>query len=351
LEKGGNSRRRRTSGLGLEHGSQKGKRRTFSDLVDVNVRDLKYEDHDAEVNEFEEHSKDFFAHLASKNRSKHTISFYRSKLNNWRRELEALGLSLSVHEISRKTIEEFVYRHVHEKGLKYSSAANTLRGVKAFANFLERTGVIETHGFHEFVIGESKADPIQTFSEAQIARLLAQPNPEFFTGVRDYTIILLLLETGVRLRELCDLRLSDVDLDDRLLRVLGKNQSFRYVPYQAHFANVLRQYLKVRGDSETDALFITVDDDPIKGRTVQDALKKYAKAANISGVRVSPHTFRHTFAKMYVQNGGDPFSLQKILGHSTMDMVRKYVNMFGSELDEAHRKFSPLNNFFKRQRR
>ena len=323
------------------------KRRTFSDLVDVNVRDFEVPSEQVTDN-FDDYVKDFIAYTTSKNRSKGTISFYRDKLSNWRRELDTLGLSTSVHDISLEAIEAFVHNHVYKKGLRYSSAVNTLRGVKAFANYLKSRGVIESHGFDKFVIGKGENTPIQTFSETEVHQLLSQTDPKLFVGIRDYTIILTFLESGMRLRELCDLRLSDVDFDDRVLRVFGKNQSFRYVPFQAKYAGILRQYIKVRGKSTTDKLFITHDDDPIKGRTVQDALRKYGKRAGIPpDVRVSPHTFRHTFAKWYIQNGGDPFSLQKILGHSTMDMVRTYVNMFGKELDEAHRKFSPLNNLFR----
>src|SRR5699024_6446452 len=132
-----------------------------------------------------------------------------------------------------------------------------------------------------------------------------------------------------------------------LIRIFGKDQNLRYDPFQAHFGRVLRPYLKIRRDSATDAIFITHDDAPMQGRSVQDMLRKYGKQASITDVRVSPHTFRHTFAKMYIQNEGDPFSLQKILGHSTMEIVRRYVNMFGKELDEAHRKFSPLSKLFR----
>src|SRR5699024_7725611 len=163
--------------------------------------------------DFDDHVKDFMAHLSSKNQSKHTLSFYKAKLMNWRRELDIIGLPARVHDINLRAIEAFVHHHVHMKGLRYSSAANTLRGVKAFANYLEKTGVIETHGFHEFVIGESNAKPIETFNESDIFRLLEQIDPKRFTGIRDYMIKLTFLETGMRLRELCDLKLADVDFD------------------------------------------------------------------------------------------------------------------------------------------
>src|SRR5690625_6910135 len=86
-------------------------------------------------------------------------------------------------------------------------------------------------------------------------------------------------------------------------------------------------------------------------KAVQDRIAKYGRMANITNVRCSPHTFRHTFAKMSIRNGADVFALQKILGHQTLDMVRTYVNLFSTEVAEAHRKFSPMENLYRRDRK
>ncbi|QRG67717.1 tyrosine-type recombinase/integrase [Brevibacillus choshinensis] len=89
-------------------------------------------------------------------------------------------------------------------------------------------------------------------------------------------------------------------------------------------------------------IFLTAFGDPLTPNIFSRRLKQYAMKGKISGIRVSPHTFRHTFAKYYILNGGDPFSLQNILGHSTMDMVRKYVQMYSEDVKIQHNKFSPL---------
>src|SRR5690625_7130255 len=78
--------------------------------------------------------------------------------------------------------------------------------------------------------------------------------------------------------------------------------------------------------------------------SVRRRIEKYGRQAGITNVRCSPHTFRHTFAKMSVQNGADLFTLQKILGHKTLDMVRRYVNMFSEDTKRAHERFSPMEN-------
>lgn len=83
---------------------------------------------------------------------------------------------------------------------------------------------------------------------------------------------------------------------------------------------------------------------PLSKRHFQERIHDLGKAALITGVRVSPHTFRHTFAKLFILNGGDAFSLQAILGHSTLDMVRHYVNLFSSDVQEQHKKYSPIEN-------
>lgn len=328
------------------------KRRTFANVVDVNVRDFEITEAELSaepIDTFGELVPRFIAHVVAKNAAPSTVKYYRTKLFLWRDRIESIGVSSDVRNITVETIERFIADHTQVRGLKYSSALTTLRAVKAFANYLKNIAkVIDSHGFDDFVLAKSEPPLVRTFNEAEILQMLGQTNPKLFVGIRDYTIMLTFLETGIRLRELCDIKLGDVDFDDRLIKIWGKDQKFRYVPFQRPYAKVLRQYLKVRGKSVSDTLFITHDDEPIRGRSIQDALKKYGKGANISSdIRVSPHTFRHTFAKMYVQNGGDPFSLQKILGHATMDMVRVYVNMFGKELDEAHRKFSPLQRILR----
>src|SRR5699024_9723493 len=154
-------------------------------------------------------------------------------------------------------------------------------------------------------------------------------------------------ETGIRLRELADIRLKDVKIQDRYIVIHGKNQSIRHVPFQTKYAKRLRQYLKVRGICDSDALFITQDNEKMARRSIQQAISRLGKQAGILDKRVSPHTFRHTFAKWFIKNGGNIFALQKILGHSTLDMVRTYVNLFSSEVDDEHRKASPLNNIIK----
>jgi integrase/recombinase XerD len=103
----------------------------------------------------------------------------------------------------------------------------------------------------------------------------------------------------------------------------------------------LKRFMKIRGDLDHDYLFIGRSNKPLKNKSIQDRITLYGNMAQINK-RVSPHTFRHTFAKFYITNGGDAFSLQQILGHTSTEMTRKYVLLFGTDLRQMHRKFSPI---------
>ncbi|MTI83935.1 MAG: hypothetical protein FH756_08505 [Firmicutes bacterium] len=139
-----------------------------------------------------------------------------------------------------------------------------------------------------------KGEPIQAFTKDQVARLLEQPDRTTFTGFRDYTIFLLLLDTGIRLAELCGLRTQDVDLKEGMVKVSGKGSS-GHVPFSTRCARILEKYLYYRDlrPNDSDHLFTSIRGTALSRSTIQDQFKKYGKKANIFDVRVSPHTMRH----------------------------------------------------------
>jgi integrase/recombinase XerD len=99
-------------------------------------------------------------------------------------------------------------------------------------------------------------------------------------------------------------------------------------------------------DFQSEWLFVTYEGKPLSDNTVRKDLQELGRKAKIENKRVSPHTFRHTGALFYVMNGGDPFSLQKILGHSDMSMVRKYIQMTNTDIKKQHNLFSPISTIY-----
>jgi integrase/recombinase XerD len=254
-----------------------------------------------------------------------------------------MAVDLRPIDVERDHIESLIEEKQSE-GAADSTINMYLRGWRAFFNWLHNEGFIVDNPMANVKLIKAEKRVIQTFSKAQVKRLLDTPNRTTFTGYRDYVLMLLLLDTGVRITEAEGIRTTDIDWANHTIKVFGKGRKERFVPFQGTLEKHLREYISIRGVLPHDFLFVNIDDGPLKKRTMQQEIAKYGAAAGIKDVRVSPHTFRHTFAKFYVMNGGDPFSLQKILGHTSLEIVRVYVNLFGTDIAKQHRKFSPLEH-------
>ncbi|MEC1349103.1 tyrosine-type recombinase/integrase [Bacillus licheniformis] len=300
-----------------------------------------------ELTDFETAFNSFIRECKLKNLSKHTVKYYRDELLAFRTMLERQGISTKPGDMTLKIIKENVIVYMMETLNRKETSINTrLRAIRAFFNFLEKDRQIYENPVRELSLLKQKKEIVETFSRDQLKDLLRQPDLGTFTGFRDYTIMLLLIETGVRVRELTDVCVKDIRWEDSQIRIDGKGYKERLVPIQATMKRQLRKYVQIRGDVPNEALFVTVDNTPLTIRQVQNRLRKYGRKANIKNVRCSPHTFRHTFAKMSVQNGADVFALQAVLGHTSLDMVRNYVNLFSSDVMDAHKKFSPVEKLF-----
>ncbi len=300
-----------------------------------------------EAEDFETSLHLFLRDCKIRNLSESSLKYYRNELIAFRGLLEDQDLPTHPSKITIKTIKENVIYYMMETlGRKESSINTRLRAIRAFFNFLYREGMLEYNPVQELSLIKQKKEIIEAFSREQLRDIFRQPNQSTFTGFRDYTLMLLMIETGVRARELCGICVKDIRWDDNQIRVDGKGNKERLVPIQTTVKRQLRKYLAIRGDIATPNLFVTIDDTPITIRQLQERIAKYGRMANVKDVRCSPHTFRHTFAKMSVQNGADVFSLQKVLGHTSLEMVRNYVNLFSSDVYDAHKKFSPVEKLF-----
>ncbi|QII48101.1 tyrosine-type recombinase/integrase [Bacillus paralicheniformis] len=300
-----------------------------------------------ELTDFETAFNSFIRECKLKNLSKHTVKYYRDELLAFRTMLERQGISTKPGDITLKIIKENVIVYMMETLNRKETSINTrLRAIRAFFNFLEKDRQIYENPVRELSLLKQKKEVVETFSRDQLKNLLRQPDLGTFTGFRDYTIMLLLIETGVRVRELTDICVKDIRWEDSQIRIDGKGYKERLVPIQATMKRQLRKYVQIRGDVPNETLFVTIDNTPLTIRQVQNRLRQYGRKANIKNVRCSPHTFRHTFAKMSVQNGADVFALQAVLGHTSLDMVRNYVNLFSSDVMDAHKKFSPVEKLF-----
>lgn len=287
----------------------------------------------------------FLRDCKTRNLSEHTVKYYQNEIRGMAKMLTEQEQPIIPRKITPKIIEEnLIYYMIEELQLKATTVNTRLRAVRAFFKFLYTKRHIPLNPARDIKLLKAKRNDIHTFSREQIGRLLKQPDLRTFTGLRDYTIMLLMLETGIRVKELSCLEIRDILWEDGKIVIREpKGHRVRMVPIQQDMKKQLRSYLKARGyDLSTDALFVNIDNEALSKRRIQEFVSMYGRRANLKGVRCSPHTFRHTFAKMCVQGGANVFELQAILGHSSLEMVRVYVNLFSDEIRERHKEFSPL---------
>ncbi|MFM9532387.1 tyrosine-type recombinase/integrase [Lysinibacillus sp. IITD104] len=283
----------------------------------------------------------------------YTIKFYRNEISAFLTHLSEQGIDLTTlkpSDVTEEYIKEKVILYMRNyKGSKVVSVNTRLRGLRAFFNFLYKQKYIPKNPMENIKLLKDRKRVIATFTKEQLNKLFRQPDLTTFIGVRDYTIMLLFLETGIRVNELIGITLADIRWEDNLICIRNaKTYRERLVPIQNEMKSQLKKYVSIRGYVESDALFVTMDGTALTRRGIQNRIEKYGVLAGVKGVRCSCHTFRHTFAKISVQQGANIFELQSILGHTSMEVVKIYVNLFGTDVRESHKKFSPLKVLEKR---
>ena len=222
------------------------------------------------------------------------------------------------------------------QSLAPESIAGYVRGLKVFGNWCAAEELGTAAGFRALRRPRVPRRIIAPFTDAELQRLLAIAEP------RERALILLLLDTGLRLAEVTGLRVGDLR-PDGTMRVMGKGSKERIVPLGATARRALMRYVAERGAVRpADPLFLGRWGRPLCRKSIQLAVADLGRRAGVA-TRCSPHTFRHTFARSYLVNGGDVFSLQQILGHTTLDMVRRYVSLTEADLVARHRVASPAD--------
>jgi site-specific recombinase XerD len=293
-------------------------------------------------------------------KSYNTISLNVTALRLFQEFLRAVQIPTDVDYIGVPEIRQFILylqqvkawrRHPtispRSHGLSGHSINSYLRAISAFWSWLVAEEITTDNPFRRIKIPRPPRKVVPTFTEAHIRSLLNVIDKSTSLGMRDRAVVLTLLDTGLRVSELTTLELEHVDLEAGMLKVFGKGAKERLAPIGARVQRALWKYInqfRPEPALRTNSLFLTRNGVPLTKVYVETLLKRYAKKAGIDGVRCSPHTFRHTFAITYLRNGGDVFSLQQILGHSSLDAVRVYVNLAQSDVKAAHRRYSPADN-------
>ncbi len=272
----------------------------------------------------------FLAAKAAEGASPRTIEWYRMILV---RLVRAIGSGRAVDGLDPAELRAWLVEL--RTTLAPVSVAGYVRTLRVLGNWLATEGLSDAAALRGLRRPRVPHKIIEPVADDVLRRLLA------VCSVRDRAILLLMLDTGLRVSEVAGLRLGDLRADGTL-KVHGKGSKERIVPVGSTARQAIVRYLGQRGPRrQDDALFLGRKGE-ISNRGLQHMVRRLKARVGVTG-RLSPHSLRHTFARSYLVNGGDVFSLQRILGHSTLDMVKRYVALADVDLVTRHALASPAD--------
>lgn len=293
----------------------------------------------------------FLLDSRAKNLSPRTVEWYEEKLSYFVEYFSRMYGEPTIHRLNNESVKLFIQhsqtreRRGFGKGkLSSYTVKGTVVALKVFFKFLHQEGYLKENLAEKITTPRVQKKIIQTLSQEQIQALLQVPDKHCFTGFRNYCMLLMFLDTGIRLSELLHLKTNQIDFSTNTLVVLGKGNKERRVPFGMNLRKMLEKYVIWREKAnKQELLFVNEYGERMKARRMARIFKIYGKRAGISGVRVSPHTLRHTFAKMSILNGMDAITLQYILGHTSLEMVRNYVNLTQQEITLQRNRISLID--------
>jgi integrase/recombinase XerD len=245
-------------------------------------------------------------------------------------------------DITLDVVEDYI-AYQKSKNITSVSVNSYLRGLRAILYFFMEREYMPKFKI-KLIRQEKKVKNVYT--DVELKLLLAKPNIKKceFSEYRSWVVSNYLLATGNRLGTICELKISDIDFQNHeiLLKKL-KNRRQYVIPLSAQLEKILHEYLLYRKGESDDYLFCNRYGDKLKKATLVTAMKRYNRSRGVE--KTSIHLYRHTFAKNWILNGGDIFRLKSILGHSSIDIVKEYAEMFGSDLKRNFDRFNPLDNF------
>lgn len=289
---------------------------------------------------FDDSVTEFLFDQQIKGNSNHTIEYYRRSLAKFK----LLTDVQDTEEITLLVCKQFTV-NLMNSGLNSVSVQTYVRAIRAYLTWLHENGYHDQNISERYKLPKARRDVINILTDDEISRLFAVFDSATFEDVRNICMICLMIDSGLRRHEVVTLEFANLHLDQGYAIVTGKGNKQRGVPIGDQTCDLIERYLQIRKPGQY--LFQRSDGQPITDGTIKDMFRRLKRKTGIT--RLHAHLLRHTFATRYLENGGDMYALQAILGHTSLEMVKKYVHLSPTRITRDFVKFSPLDNL-KRQR-
>lgn len=289
--------------------------------------------------------KEYLAYLKlEKNLSANTVSSYKNDLSSFIRFLEEHKIN-DPSQIESRLIVIF-FTNLEKVGLTSSSAARYFSSLKGFLNYLFANSYIKNNPIEKVSPPKLAKNLPGVLSFDEIEKILSIPNTTETLGVRDKTILEVFYACGLRISELISLKLSDLFLNEDMIRVFGKGSKERVVPIGSSAINWIHEYLSKsrpllqKKMKSENYLFLNSRGSKLSRMGVWKIVDKYIKESGIEK-DAHPHTFRHSFATHLIEGGADLRSVQEMLGHADISTTQIYTHIDREYIKQVHKQFHP----------
>ena len=269
--------------------------------------------------------------------SKNTVSSYKNDISSFSSWCDKEHLDrLKITDLNLNNYISTLF----SIGLKSSSINRKISSIKHFYLFLLKKKVIKNSPADEITTPKKEKYLPTSMSEDEVESLLGSPKSSIKIERRDKAMIEILYATGMRISELVNLKLTDIDFNRSVLKVFGKGSKERLVPYGEKAAEALRIYLEDRKKLDSKDVFLSNRGTRITRGAFWQRIKIYIKRENLK-LSISPHTLRHAFATHLLNRGADLRSVQILLGHSDLSTTQIYTHIAKKRLGEILKKHHP----------
>lgn len=287
------------------------------------------------------HISDFINYLTiEKNYSKHTIQNYESDLELYISYFH----NKDILNINKQDIREYL-KYLDELNYKTSSISRMLSSLRSFYNYLLRNQDVTTNPFKN-IKNPKKEKKLPNFIKyEELEKILKTCHKDDPLGIRNQLIIELFYSTGIRISELINIKVQDIDFSNNIIKVLGKGDKERIVYFGSYALKSINKYLNESRDillkgKQSKYLFLNHLGNHLTDRGVRDIMERVIKESTVKN-KISPHTLRHTFATHMLNEGADLKTVQELLGHSSLSTTGIYTHVSNERLRNIYLKSHP----------
>ena len=283
--------------------------------------------------------KDFFNYLyIEKGLSQNTVKSYKRDIDNflnWSKKLQKINY-INFNEAQINKYISFLF----QSKLKSSSVNRKISSLKALYLYLVKKNIVNTSPVNEIITPKQEKYLPMSMSEDEVDRLLESPDINIEIEIRDKAMIELLYATGMRISELLNLKIIDMDKQRCVVKVIGKGSKERLIPFGESALEAINNYLSVRKNSTSKEVFLSNRGTKLSRVAFWKRIKIYLMRTNLKE-SISPHTLRHAFATHLLNRGADLRSVQLLLGHSDLSTTQIYTHIAKQRLGEVLKKHHP----------